>query len=271
MRFLRLTQNYSFYSYTPSHVRRLYDESQGKRGGIFLSFFQYSFCRPKKYPLSLIVRSTKHLLRRRREHRVVETGERRAHLEEEASSSPFAPSAEALLLMMPPDVGSSDVGSSSPNGKLERSYTAAKDRERLDFAKSGLQSEAAQGNIGVVLERLLKLDSKVDPRDVPAVYKRALLRFHPDRHVGKPLGKRASYEERCAHIIVIIIIIIVSSFFRPARAFFSSFPASRLSCFASKDRDGGDRVGGRSNVDKRAFEILKARVDHILLTVCVIP
>ena len=128
---------------------------------------------------------------------------------------------------MPPDVGSSDVGSSSPNGKLERSYTAAKDRERLDFAKSGLQSEAAQGNIGVVLERLLKLDSKVDPRDVPAVYKRALLRFHPDRHVGKPLGKRASYEERCAHIIIIIII--VSSFFQPAkRAFFSSFPVSRL-------------------------------------------
>ena len=107
---------------------------------------------------------------------------------------------------MPPDVGSSDVGSSSPNGKLERSYTAAKDRERLDFAKSGLQSEAAQGNIGVVLERLLKLDSKVDPRDVPAVYKRALLRFHPDRHVGKPLGKRASYEERCAHIIILSLI-----------------------------------------------------------------
>ena len=98
-----------------------------------------------------------------------------------------------------PDVGSSDA-SSSPNGKLERSYTAAKDREKLDFVKSGLQSEAAQGNIGVVLERLLKLDSRVDPRDVPAVYKRALLRFHPDRHVGKPLGKRASYEERCAHV-----------------------------------------------------------------------
>ena len=163
---------------------------------------------------------------------------------------------------MPPDVGSSDVGSSSPNGKLERSYTAAKDRERLDFAKSGLQSEAAQGNIGVVLERLLKLDSKVDPRDVPAVYKRALLRFHPDRHVGKPLGKRASYEERCAHIIIIIIIIIVSSFFRQARAFFSSFPASRLSCFASKDRDGGDRVRSFER-RQRAFEILKARVDHI--------
>ena len=164
---------------------------------------------------------------------------------------------------MPPDVGSSDVGSSSPNGKLERSYTAAKDRERLDFAKSGLQSEAAQGNIGVVLERLLKLDSKVDPRDVPAVYKRALLRFHPDRHVGKPLGKRASYEERCAHIIIIIIIIIVSSFFRPARAFFSSFPVSRLSCFASKDRDGGDRVRSFERRRQRAFEILKARVDHI--------
>ena len=161
---------------------------------------------------------------------------------------------------MPPDVGSSDVGSSSPNGKLERSYTAAKDRERLDFAKSGLQSEAAQGNIGVVLERLLKLDSKVDPRDVPAVYKRALLRFHPDRHVGKPLGKRASYEERCAHIIIIIII--VSSFFQPARAFFSSFPVSRLSCFASKDRDGGDRVLSFER-RQRAFEILKARVDHI--------
>ena len=164
--------------------------------------------------------------------------------------------------VMPPDVGSSDVGSSSPNGKLERSYTAAKDRERLDFAKSGLQSEAAQGNIGVVLERLLKLDSKVDPRDVPAVYKRALLRFHPDRHVGKPLGKRASYEERCAHIIIIIII--VSSFFRPAkRAFFSSFPVSRLSCFASKDRDGGDRVRSFERRRQRAFEILKARVDHI--------
>ena len=173
--------------------------------------------------------------------------------------SPFAPSAEEARGVMPPDViGSSDVGgSSSPNGKLERSYTAAKDRERLDFAKSGLQSEAAQGNIGVVLERLLKLDSKVDPRDVPAVYKRALLRFHPDRHVGKPLGKRASYEERCAHIIIIIII--VSSFFRPAkRAFFSSFPVSCLSCFASKDRDGGDRVGGRSNVDKeRSRSLLK--------------
>ena len=160
---------------------------------------------------------------------------------------------------MPPDVGSSDVGSSSPNGKLERSYTAAKDRERLDFAKSGLQSEAAQGNIGVVLERLLKLDSKVDPRDVPAVYKRALLRFHPDRHVGKPLGKRASYEERCAHIIIINN---VFSFFRPARAFFSSFPVSRLSCFASKDRDGGDRVRSFER-RQRAFEILKARVDHI--------
>ena len=178
--------------------------------------------------------------------------------------SPFAPSAEEARGVMPPDViGSSDVGgSSSPNGKLERSYTAAKDRERLDFAKSGLQSEAAQGNIGVVLERLLKLDSKVDPRDVPAVYKRALLRFHPDRHVGKPLGKRASYEERCAHIIIIIII--VSSFFRPAkRAFFSSFPVSRLSCFASKDRDGGDRVWSFERRRQRAFEILKARVDHI--------
>ena len=141
---------------------------------------------------------------------------------------------------MPPDVGSSDVGSSSPNGKLERSYTAAKDRERLDFAKSGLQSEAAQGNIGVVLEKLLKLDSKVDPRDVPAVYKRALLRFHPDRHVGKPLGKRASYEERCAHIIIIIIEYRRSG----RRALFSSFPISRLSCFfLSKDQcDGGDRV-----------------------------
>jgi len=151
--------------------------------------------------------------------------------------SPFVRSERGA---MPPDVGSSDVGSSSPNGKLERSYTAAKDRERLDFAKSGLQSEAAQGNIGVVLEKLLKLDSKVDPRDVPAVYKRALLRFHPDRHVGKPLGKRASYEERCAHIIIIIIEYRRSG----RRALFSSFPISRLSCFfLSKDQcDGGDRV-----------------------------
>ena len=84
----------------------------------------------------------------------------------------------------------------SPNAKLERSYTLHKDREKLEQVKSGLQSEAAQGNIDVVLERLLKLDAKVHPRDVPAVYKRALLRFHPDRHVGKPIAKRASYEER---------------------------------------------------------------------------
>ena len=84
----------------------------------------------------------------------------------------------------------------SPNAKLERAYTAAKDREKIEIAKSGLQSEAAQGNIAVVLERLLRLDQRVDPRDVPAVYKRALLRFHPDRHVGKPIAKRASYEER---------------------------------------------------------------------------
>ena len=84
----------------------------------------------------------------------------------------------------------------SPNAKLERSYTLHKDREKLEQVKSGLQSEAAQGNIDVVLERLLKLDEKVHPRDVPAVYKRALLRFHPDRHVGKPIAKRASYEER---------------------------------------------------------------------------
>jgi hypothetical protein len=84
----------------------------------------------------------------------------------------------------------------SPNAKLERAYTAAKDREKIEIAKSGLQSEAAQGNIAVVLERLLNLDQRVDPRDVPTVYKRALLRFHPDRHVGKPIAKRASYEER---------------------------------------------------------------------------
>lgn len=84
----------------------------------------------------------------------------------------------------------------SPNAKLDRSYTLHKDREKLEQVKSGLQSEAAQGNIDVVLERLLKLDAKVHPRDVPAVYKRALLRFHPDRHVGKPIAKRASYEER---------------------------------------------------------------------------
>ena len=176
---------------------------------------------------------------------------------------------------MPPDVGSSDVGSSSPNGKLERSYTAAKDRERLDFAKSGLQSEAAQGNIGVVLEKLLKLDSKVDPRDVPAVYKRALLRFHPDRHVGKPLGKRASYEERCAHIIIIIIIVIeyrhdpagarsfLLSPFRVCRAF-----------FLSKDQcDGGDGGDGRSNVDTAQSvrdPLESARVEQ-MLTVCMIP
>lgn len=89
----------------------------------------------------------------------------------------------------------------SPNAKLERAYTAAKDREKIEIAKSGLQSEAAQGNIEVVLERLLRLDQRVDPRDVPAVYKRALLRFHPDRHVGKPIAKRASYEERYARYI----------------------------------------------------------------------
>jgi hypothetical protein len=89
----------------------------------------------------------------------------------------------------------------SPNAKLERAYTAAKDREKIEIAKSGLQSEAAQGNIAVVLERLLRLDQRVDPRDVPAVYKRALLRFHPDRHVGKPIAKRASYEERYARYI----------------------------------------------------------------------
>ena len=160
---------------------------------------------------------------------------------------------------MPPDVGSSDVGSSSPNGKLERSYTAAKDRERLDFAKSGLQSEAAQGNIGVVLERLLKLDSKVDPRDVPAVYKRALLRFHPDRHVGKPLGKRASYEERCAHIIIIIIIIIVSSFFRPARAlfFFPHFASVVLFfCRKTNATEATEATVVRTSIRRRAFEIL---------------
>jgi len=90
----------------------------------------------------------------------------------------------------------------SPNAKLERAYTAAKDREKIEIAKSGLQSEAAQGNIAVVLERLLRLDQRVDPRDVPAVYKRALLRFHPDRHVGKPIAKRASYEERYVRYIL---------------------------------------------------------------------
>ena len=152
---------------------------------------------------------------------------------------------------MPPDVGSSDVGSSSPNGKLERSYTAAKDRERLDFAKSGLQSEAAQGNIGVVLERLLKLDSKVDPRDVPAVYKRALLRFHPDRHVGKPLGKRASYEERCAHIIIIIIVVIIEYRRSGRRALFSSFPISRLSCFFFVERPMRRRRRRRRSFERR--------------------
>jgi len=90
----------------------------------------------------------------------------------------------------------------SPNAKLERAYTAAKDREKIEIAKSGLQSEAAQWNIAVVLERLLRLDQRVDPRDVPAVYKRALLRFHPDRHVGKPIAKRASYEERYVRYIL---------------------------------------------------------------------
>lgn len=89
----------------------------------------------------------------------------------------------------------------SPNAKLDRSYTLHKDREKLEQVKSGLQSEAAQGNIDVVLERLLKLDEKVHPRDVPAVYKRALLRFHPDRHVGKPIAKRASYEERLVVVV----------------------------------------------------------------------
>ena len=158
---------------------------------------------------------------------------------------------------MPPDVGSSDVGSSSPNGKLERSYTAAKDRERLDFAKSGLQSEAAQGNIGVVLERLLKIDSKVDPRDVPAVYKRALLRFHPDRHVGKPLGKRASYEERCAHIIIIIIEYRRSG----RRALFSSFPISRLSCFFCRKTNATEATVVRTSIRRRAFEILSKALE----------
>ena len=90
----------------------------------------------------------------------------------------------------------------SPNAKLDRSYTLHKDREKLEIVKSGLQSEAAQGNIDVVLERLLKLDAKVHPRDIPAVYKRALLRFHPDRHVGKPIAKRASYEERLVLFVV---------------------------------------------------------------------
>ena len=89
----------------------------------------------------------------------------------------------------------------SPNAKLDRSYTLHKDREKLEQVKSGLQSEAAQGNIDVVLERLLKLDAKVHARDVPAVYKRALLRFHPDRHVGKPIAKRASYEERLVVVV----------------------------------------------------------------------
>ena len=93
----------------------------------------------------------------------------------------------------------------SPNAKLERSYTLHKDREKLEQVKSGLQSEAAQGNIDVVLERLLKLDAKVHPRDVPAVYKRALLRFHPDRHVGKPIAKRASYEERLVGLLLNVL------------------------------------------------------------------
>ena len=93
----------------------------------------------------------------------------------------------------------------SPNAKLERSYTLHKDREKLEQLKSGLQSEAAQGNIDVVLERLLKLDAKVHPRDVPAVYKRALLRFHPDRHVGKPIAKRASYEERLVRSLLNVL------------------------------------------------------------------
>ncbi len=93
----------------------------------------------------------------------------------------------------------------SPNAKLDRSYTLHKDREKLEQVKSGLQSEAAQGNIDVVLERLLKLDEKVHPRDVPAVYKRALLRFHPDRHVGKPIAKRASYEERLVRSLLHVL------------------------------------------------------------------
>ena len=79
---------------------------------------------------------------------------------------------------------------------LERSYTSAKERARLDFQKNGLQSEAAQGNCQTVLERLLKLDERVLEKDLAIVYKKALLRFHPDRHVGKPAAKRASYEER---------------------------------------------------------------------------
>ena len=45
---------------------------------------------------------------------------------------------------MPPDVGSSDVGSSSPNGKLERSYTAAKDRE-MDFANPVSKAKPRRG------------------------------------------------------------------------------------------------------------------------------
>jgi hypothetical protein len=93
----------------------------------------------------------------------------------------------------------------SPNAKLERSYTLHKDREKLEQVKSGLQSEAAQGNIDVVLERLLNLDAKVHPRDVPAVYKRALLRFHPDRHVGKTIAKRASYEERLVCLLLNVL------------------------------------------------------------------
>ena len=127
----------------------------------------------------------------------------------------------------------------SPNAKLDRSYTLHKDREKLEQVKSGLQSEAAQGNIDVVLERLLKLDEKVHPRDVPAVYKRALLRFHPDRHVGKPIAKRASYEER--------LVVVVERFgtflsnlnsFASARAmFFSLSLFSRVTRESSRKRE----------------------------------
>ena len=120
----------------------------------------------------------------------------------------------------------------SPNAKLDRSYTLHKDREKLEQVKSGLQSEAAQGNIDVVLERLLKLDAKVHPRDVPAVYKRALLRFHPDRHVGKPIAKRASYEER-----LVVVVERFGTFLSNLNSFAQRAPCSSLSLFSRVTRE----------------------------------
>ena len=145
---------------------------------------------------------------------------------------------------MPPDVGSSDVGSSSPNGKLERSYTAAKDRERLDFAKSGLQSEAAQGNIGVVLEKLLKLDSKVDREMFPRCISERYCDSIRTGTSGNRSGNAPATRRGALHIIIIII---VSSIDDPAgaRSFLLS-PFRVCRAFLSKDQcDGGD---GRSNV-----------------------